>query len=241
MFAEEIVKYDTSPLGHSKKGNWVSRAGGLPLATRAVAHALIRDGHPKSEAIAIAIAARKRWARGGGKVRPQIRARSAAATARWEAMRAETKGKRLAKDDTDDFTVTGEIEKVDKERKQVFGWAYVTHDEAGRLNVDKSGEFIDDPEELEKMAYTFVLDSRQGGQNHERIGKDAPVIKSTMIESMVFTPEKIEAMGLPEGTVPVGWWTGWQIHDDSAWDDVKSGRAKMFSIHGTGSRAKVAS
>lgn len=128
-----------------------------------------------------------------------------------------------------------DICKVDEDQRIVFGWAYVTHDLAGQLNVDKSGEFIDDPEELATAAYDFVLESRHGGQNHQRDG-DNPVVKSTMIESMVFTPEKLEAMGVSKGVLPIGWWTGWKVHDDGAWADVKEGRAKSFSIHGTGSK-----
>lgn len=132
----------------------------------------------------------------------------------------------------------GEISKVDEERKQVFGWAYVSHDAEGNVMVDKSGEFIDSIEELEGAAYKFVLKSRRGGQDHAR-GDAGPVIKSTMIESMVLTPEKAKVMGIPEGVTPTGWWVGFQIEDDEAWNAVKAGTHMSFSIHGTGVRKEV--
>jgi hypothetical protein len=132
----------------------------------------------------------------------------------------------------------GEVSKVDVDKRLVFGWAYVTHDKDGQVSVDKSGEFIDDYDELESMAYDFVLRSRQGGMDHARDG-DAPVIRSTMVESVVFTPEKVEKMGIPPGALPSGWWVGFKVHDDEAWDSVKKGQRLAFSIHGTGVRKEV--
>jgi len=213
---------DTSPIGHGGH-NWVTRAGGLPDYVRAVAHALMRKGMPESKAIAIAVSQMKKGF--GPKSKPQTKAHAAAAAAEWEAKKGKA---HLTK-------ITSEITKIDEDERTVFGWAYITHDELGTLNVDKSGEFIDDPAELASAAYDFVLESRKGGRDHQR-AEFGPVVKSTMIESMVFTPEKLEAMGVPNGVLPIGWWTGWKVHDDQAWLDVKEGRAKSFSIHGTGSK-----
>jgi hypothetical protein len=56
---------------------------------------------------------------------------------------------------------------------------------------------------------------------------------------VVFTPEKIEALGIPDGVLPTGWWTGWKVHNEDSWDDIKTGRATSFSIHGTGLRKAV--
>lgn len=134
----------------------------------------------------------------------------------------------------------GVISKIDKWKRQVFGWAYVTHDEHGVVSVDKSGEFMDDVEELEKAAYKFVLNSRMASDSH------APLRKNfegggvgTMIESMVFTPEKCEAMGIPAGLLPTGWWVGFQIHDESVWNEVTKGNRPAFSIHGSGTKKEV--
>lgn len=214
---------DETPFSTSTTSNWVARAGGLPAHIRAVAHALIRSGHSESSAIAIAVAAEKKWASGRGKVTAETRGRAAATVADWEAKRA--KG-RIGK---------AEIVKIDEDQRTVFGWAYITHDEHGQLNVDKSGEYIDDPGELETAAYDFVLESRSGGREHGR-NDSGPVVHSTMIESVMFTPEKLEKMGVPEGVLPVGWWVGFKVHDDDTWQGVKDGRWKSFSIHGSGSK-----
>lgn len=135
----------------------------------------------------------------------------------------------------------GQIVKIEHDQQRVFGWAYVAYDRAGELVVDKSGEFVDDVGELEETAYDFVLKSRLGGADHRRDDNDRPIVKSTMIESVVFTPEKIEAMGLPEGSVPQGWWVGYQIHDKATWNRVKKGELTAFSVYGKGRKTPVRS
>jgi hypothetical protein len=132
------------------------------------------------------------------------------------------------------------VAKLDTDKRLVFGWAYVTHDKDGEVVVDKSGEFIDDYEVLEKAAYEFVITSRTGGDHHERdltTGRARAV--GTMVESMMFTPEKIEKMGLPPGLLPTGWWVGFKVTDDAAWQAVKAGERPAFSIHGTAKKEPV--
>lgn len=90
-----------------------------------------------------------------------------------------------------------------------------------------------DPEELEKAAYNFVRLYREGGEMHER-GDCA-----TLVESVVFTEEKMIAMGIPEGTLPVGWWIGFLVTDDDVWEKVKDGTYTMFSIEGEAERVEV--
>jgi len=131
------------------------------------------------------------------------------------------------------------ISKLDDAKQNVFGCAYVAKDHTGADVVDKSGDFVEHIHELEDAAYEFVLESRQGGADHRRDG-DAPVVVSKMIESFVVTPEKLQAMGVPEGSLPTGaWWTGFHIEDPAVWADVKSGHYRMFSVHGTGVREAV--
>lgn len=86
VLAPAGARYDVTPLGLKK--NWVTDVGGLPLFMRAIAHALIRNGHSESSAIATAVAACKRWAAGGGHVTAKTRAKAAAAVAEWEAKKA---------------------------------------------------------------------------------------------------------------------------------------------------------
>lgn len=60
----------------------------LPAYIQNIARALMKEGHPKSMAISIAIATVKRWAAGGGKVKPEVRAAAAKAVAEWEKDKA---------------------------------------------------------------------------------------------------------------------------------------------------------
>lgn len=137
--------------------------------------------------------------------------------------------------DADEEVAQVDIEKADTDKRQVFGWAYVSKDHKGVQQVDISGEMVE-PEELEKAAYRFVLTSRSQGDLHQRITKDAPHVVGTMIESVVVTPEKIEKWGLEPGSMPTGWWVGFQVNDDTVWEEIKAGRRRQFSIHGKGQK-----
>jgi hypothetical protein len=127
---------------------------------------------------------------------------------------------------------SGKITKVDEDKRLVFGWANIIKDEQGQLLLDRQDDFIDSEDELEKAAYQYVLNSRDGGEMHIRKGV------STMVESVVLTKEKQAALGIPEGTVPTGWWIGFKVFDDRVWGQVKKGDYVGFSVHGTGHRQK---
>lgn len=60
-----------------------------------------------------------------------------------------------------------------------------------------------------------------------------------LIESVIFTKEKAEAMGIPMDIVPQGWWVGFQIHDVTVWEKIKNGDYSMFSIEGTATPVEV--
>lgn len=128
-----------------------------------------------------------------------------------------------------------EIVKVDDEKRQVFGWAYVALDRDGGIVYDKSDDFVDEStlDDLEGAAYDFMLESRIGDDQHDW-GEH-----STMIESVFFTPEKLEKMGVPPNSLPIGWWVGFQVNTPELWDMVKNGSRLAFSIGGTGTREKV--
>lgn len=123
-----------------------------------------------------------------------------------------------------------EIIKTDEDKKLVFGWASIIKDNYGKILLDRQDDFIDSEEELEKSAYSFVLNSRDGGEMHIRKGV------STLVESIVFTEEKQKALGIPTGTLPTGWWVGFRVNDDKVWEQVKKGHYIGFSVHGTGRR-----
>ena len=134
-----------------------------------------------------------------------------------------------------DVVWSGEFSKTDTDKRQVFGWASIV-EMNGAPVVDLQGDYIA-IDEVEKSAYEYVHKSRKGGDMHLRDG-DQPVHKSDMIESLVVTPEKKKALGLPD-SAPIGWWVGYQINDDELWGKVKSGERTGFSIHGRGKRAPM--
>ena len=124
------------------------------------------------------------------------------------------------------------IQKSSDEKRLAFGWASISLDENGKQLQDLQQDMVDQ-ETLEEAAYRFVQLYREGGEMHER--GDCAVL----VESVVFTKEKMAAMGIPEGTLPVGWWIGFYVTDDDVWAKVKSGEYPMFSIEGTAIRESV--
>ena len=60
-----------------------------------------------------------------------------------------------------------------------------------------------------------------------------------MVESVVFTKEKADALGIPPDILPEGWWIGFRITDDEVWEKVKNGEYPMFSIEGKAVREPV--
>lgn len=125
------------------------------------------------------------------------------------------------------FTIT----KSDNDKQYVFGWASVAKLADGTEVSDLEGDVIT-PDEIEKAAYEHVLDFRSTGEKHDP-GLRA---KGNLIESCVFTKEKQEAIGIPLGKIPEGWWCGYHITDQEAWAKIKSGEYKMFSVEGSGER-----
>jgi hypothetical protein len=127
-----------------------------------------------------------------------------------------------------EWSVRFDVAKIDVEKRHVYGWLSVAEDAEGKLIIDKQGDFIL-PEDLERTAKDFMLSSRAAGEMHERIGV------GKVFESMVFTREKLEKLGL-DG-VPVGWWIGAEVAaGDEAWERVKSGQLQAWSIGGSGRR-----
>lgn len=125
-----------------------------------------------------------------------------------------------------------QIRKSDDEKMLAFGWASVSTRIDGEVIEDWQKDIVE-PEELERAAYEFVLLYREGGEMHERGGA------AVLIESIVFTEEKMRAMGIPADTLPVGWWIGFKVLDKDVWEKVKDGTYLMFSIEGEAERVQV--
>lgn len=124
------------------------------------------------------------------------------------------------------------ITKSDDEKMLAFGWASVSIRVDGEVIEDWQKDIVE-PEELENAAYEYVRLYREGGEMHERGGA------AVLIESVVFTEDKMKAMGIPSGILPVGWWIGFKVTDESVWEKVKDGTYPMFSIEGEAERVKV--
>ena len=126
-----------------------------------------------------------------------------------------------------------QIAKYNDEEQLVFGWASVAKDKEGNAPLDWQGDVIE-PADLEKAVYKFALEFRESNEMHV-----PGTVNGTLIESVMFTKQKMEAMGIPEGVVPEGWWVGFKIDDKQVYQKVKAGIYKMFSIEGTATRVPM--
>lgn len=125
-----------------------------------------------------------------------------------------------------------ETTEADDDKHLVFGWASVAIRSNGE-QIEDWDEDIIDTEDLEAAVYNYVEFYGEGGEMHVR-GDTA-----RMIESMMFTKEKLQLLGLPEDSLPDGWWIGFHVTDDNVWEKVKDGTYSMFSIEGTAIREEV--
>lgn len=126
-----------------------------------------------------------------------------------------------------------EVAKAQDDEQLVFGWASVAKDANGNAPLDWQGDQIE-PVDLEKAVYDFNM--------HFRTCNDWHIENSTcgtLVESVMFTKAKMQAMGIPEGVVPEGWWVGFKVQDQDIYQKVKKGQYRMFSIEGSARRVPV--
>lgn len=106
----------------------------------------------------------------------------------------------------------------------------VSKDRAGKYIVDHDDQWCE-PEDIEEAAYDFVLNAANGpvsGEDHDlSVEPDA-----FLIESVAFTPEKLEAMGMDDDGVDLGHWLGLYVPDRAAYERIKSGEKAMLSVDG---------
>lgn len=133
---------------------------------------------------------------------------------------------------TVDFDVLFDITKSNSDEGLVSGWANVAVNADGSLPLDWQDDIIR-PEVLEKAAINFMKDYRTSGVMHEGEAK------GVVVESIVFTKEKQKCIGIPEGSVPEGWFITVKILDPDVFKKVKDGTFKMFSIQGSAKRVKI--
>lgn len=116
------------------------------------------------------------------------------------------------------------VAKVDADRQEIFGWASVVT-KGGQIIIDKQGHAIP-PEEMEPAVYNFVLNYRDQGHMHEQLGV------GRMIESMMFTKQKQDVLGIDLGME--AWWIGFKVDNSDVWAEHRAGRLPEFSIGGSG-------
>lgn len=126
------------------------------------------------------------------------------------------------------------VQKTNEDKHLVFGWASIAITADGAQLEDLQRDIID-PADLEDAVYQYVLNFRDGGEEHNPLMRK----KASLIESVIFTKEKMAAMGIPEGILPEGWWIGFYVKDEEAWQKIKDGTYKMFSIEGKAVREDV--
>lgn len=130
------------------------------------------------------------------------------------------------------LSVDFNVYKAREDEQLVSGWANVAINKDGSVPLDWQDDVIA-PATLEKAAINFMLEYRGSGEMHEGDSK------GTVVESIVFTKEKQAAIGIPEGTVPEGWFITVKVHDPEVFAKVKNGTYRMFSIQGTAKRVKL--
>lgn len=136
------------------------------------------------------------------------------------------------KDDQCCVDVLFDITKSKEDEGLVSGWASVAINADGSLPLDWQDDVID-PAELEKAASKFMEDYRGSGVMHE--GEQQGIV----VESIVFTKEKQEILGIPEGCVPEGWFITVKVTNPEVFKAVKEGKYRMFSIQGHAKRIKL--
>lgn len=119
--------------------------------------------------------------------------------------------------------------KADVERQLVTGWASVSTDANGQPVIDSQGDIMP-IDELEKAAHEVFLagGKNKAGDNHVRNAV------ADIVESMVVTAEKREALGFGAGAT--GWVVTLKVHDTALWEQIKRGEKLELSIHGTAER-----
>lgn len=149
-------------------------------------------------------------------------------------------------EDYESCELSSTIIKLDNDKQLAFGWFSVVEVD-GRPVEDTQGDIIT-PETLEASCYEFVLTARKGGHMHESLDTGEVRGIGRLVESVVFTKEKVEAMlsSLHAQGIQaeinlhcICWWGGFRIDDLEVWKKIKTGELRAFSIGGRGKRAQL--
>jgi Putative phage serine protease XkdF len=130
--------------------------------------------------------------------------------------------------DKHDFTLSGNITKLDNDQRVCWGWSSVTVDK-GKPVVDLQGDIIE-TDDLQKAVWEFMSSDRVSATMHGRDASGKPVRTGTVVDSIVITADLGKALGLEPGRE--GWFVGVKVDDPEVWAGVKDGTYSMFSIGG---------
>jgi len=113
--------------------------------------------------------------------------------------------------------------KADDEQRLVYGWASVLT-EKGIPVIDRQGHVIE-VEEMQAAIHDFMTNSRRSDGMH--------VIKGVgqVVESVLFTKQLQDLLGINLNRE--GWFICVKVDNDEAWDHVKKGTLRAFSIGGS--------
>jgi hypothetical protein len=121
------------------------------------------------------------------------------------------------------------ITKADDSQRRLFGWASIAVKKDGRPMLDLQGDVIEIAD-LEEAFYAYVKESGELNFVHR------DDCCASLIEAIVFTPEKLEVLGLAPDALPLGAWVGFELDDAVEYQRVKESEYFMFSIEGTALR-----
>lgn len=151
-------------------------------------------------------------------------------------------------DSDTDAAARFQIVKLVPDQHLIFGYANVSISKS--TSSGTGGEQFYDlqldsvpPDELEKGAYDYVLQAREADEMHKG------GVKGMLVESMVFTPDKLERFATDPTTgqvnqanlmvlkqlFPCRWWVGFKV-DPAAFEKVRRGEYRMLSIAGEADR-----
>ena len=150
------------------------------------------------------------------------------------------------------LTGTYTVAKADSRHNLIFGWANVAVTKAGLSVIDSHDESIA-PEELEFASYDFVMKERASGEDHNGQAPDAIcvcsiVMTDEILKSMMADVAQDGTVTLPDDetfeavrkTIHNGWYVGFYVPDDEAFERVMDGDRPMFSIEGRAMRDEAA-
>lgn len=126
------------------------------------------------------------------------------------------------------LTPTVPVMKIDEDQRMVYGWASVIS-KNGQPIIDRQGDVIE-PSEMRSAIHDFMK-HRTGGEMHGQTGG------AEVVESLFLDRDVQQSLGIDLGME--GWYVGMHVPDDAAWEKIRAGTYKAFSIGGSANRESI--